>query len=410
MQLYSLNRFCALRRSSLVAFLAAFALAAPSLRAQTPPPPKTTPAVGTIRSISGDSLTLATDSGTELKVQIPSDVKVLQVPPGSKDLRQANAIPLSNLQTGDRILVRGKPGADPSSFTAATIIAMKKADIAVKLEKDREEWQRHGIGGLVDSVDPAQNAIMLKTLTATGAKDVTVHVGKTTILRRYAPGSVNFDEATVAPITDIKPGDQLRARGSRSADGAEFTADEVVSGSFRNIAGIVVSVNGASGTLTVDDLVTKKPLQLKVSAESQMRKLPQPVAQRIAIRLKGNGPPPNGSAPPANQPGGTPPPNAGEAPGANSGNTGMTGAPRNGNGSGDLQQMLSHLPAAPLSDFQKGDAVMVVATSGTEDGAPTVITMLGGVEPILQASSKEQAASILSPWSLNQGGAEPGTP
>ncbi len=410
MQLYSLNRFCALRRSSLVAFLAAFALAAPSLRAQTPPPPKTTPAVGTIRSISGDSLTLATDSGTELKVQIPSDVKVLQVPPGSKDLRQANAIPLSNLQTGDRILVRGKPGADPSSFTAATIIAMKKADIAVKLEKDREEWQRHGIGGLVDSVDPAQNAIMLKTLTATGAKDVTVHVGKTTILRRYAPGSVNFDEATVAPITDIKPGDQLRARGSRSADGAEFTADEVVSGSFRNIAGIVVSVNGASGTLTVDDLVTKKPLQLKVSAESQMRKLPQPVAQRIAIQLKGNGPPPNGSAPPANQPGGTPPPNAGEAPGANSGNTGMTGAPRNGNGSGDLQQMLSHLPAAPLSDFQKGDAVMVVATSGTEDGAPTVITMLGGVEPILQASSKEQAASILSPWSLNQGGAEPGTP
>ena len=168
MQLYSLNRFCALRRSSLVTFLAAFALAAPSLRAQTSPPPKNPPAVGTIRSISGDSLTLATDSGTELKVQIPPDVKVLQVPPGSKDLKQANAIPLSNLQTGDRILVRGKPGADPSSFTATTIIAMKKADIAVKLEKDREEWQRHGIGGLVDSVDPAQNAIMLKTLTAAG--------------------------------------------------------------------------------------------------------------------------------------------------------------------------------------------------------------------------------------------------
>jgi len=410
MQLYSLHRFCSLRRSSLVAFLAAFVLAAPLLRAQTPPPPKTPPAVGTIRSISGDSLTLATDNGTELKVQIPSDVKVLQVPPGSKDLKQANVISLSNLQTGDRILVRGKPGADPSSFTAATIIAMKKADIAVKLEKDREEWQRHGIGGLVDSVDPAQNGILLKTLTPAGAKDVTVHVGKTTILRRYAPGSVNFDEAAVAPVTDIKPGDQLRARGSRSPDGAEFTADEVVSGSFRNIAGIVVSVNAASGTLTVNDLATKKPLQLKVSPESQMRKLPQPMAQRIAVRLKGNGPQANGTAPPAGQPGGAPPPNAGEGLGANSGNTGMAGATRNGNGSGDLQQMLSHLPAAPLGDFQKGDAVMVVATSGTEDGAPTVITMLGGVEPILQASSKEQAASILSPWSLNQGGAEPGTP
>ena len=37
------------------------------------------------------------------------------------------------------------------------------------------------------------------------------------------------------PSTQIQPGDQLRARGEKSADGTEITAEEVVSGTFRNI-------------------------------------------------------------------------------------------------------------------------------------------------------------------------------
>ena len=65
--------------------------------------------------------------------------------------------------------------------------------------------------------------------------------------------------------------------------------------------------------------------------------------------------------------------------------------------------MLSRLPATPLGDFQKGDAVMIVATSGESDSQPTVITLLGGVEPILQASPQGQAPSILTPWSFSSG-------
>ena len=76
-----------------------------------------------------------------------------------------------------------------------------------------------------------------------------------------------------------------------------------------------------------------------------------------------------------------------------------------------MQQMLSRLPVTPLSEFQKGDAVVIVATSGDSDLKVVAITLLGGVEPILQASSKGQAASILSPWSLNNGGGgDAGTP
>jgi hypothetical protein len=74
-----------------------------------------------------------------------------------------------------------------------------------------------------------------------------------------------------------------------------------------------------------------------------------------------------------------------------------------------MQQMLSRLPASTLGDFQKGDAVMIVASEGTNGGAPTLITLLGGVEPILQASPG-QASTILTPWSMSSGGGDAGTP
>jgi hypothetical protein len=409
MQGQQLNGFRPFQRL-LLAWLCGLALSfgSAATHAQTTAAPKTPPAVGTIQSISGNTLTLKTDAGADLKVQLPPEVKVLRVPPGSKDLKEATPIQLSDLQPGDRVLVRAKQGEDASSFVAATIVAMKKADITEKQAKEREEWQRHGIGGLVSSVDASNNAITIKTLTAAGAKEVVIHAPTGAVLRRYAAGSIKFDDAKVAPFSEIHEGDQLRARGARSADGSEFTADEIVSGSFRNIAGTVVAVNATASTLTVSDLAAKKSVELKVTADSQMRKLPDRMAQGIALRLKGNGAGANGGATPVGQPGGAPPAAAGQGPASGAGTGAAGGPPRGG---GDLQQMLSRLPVSPLSDFQKGDVVMIVASSGQSDGPSTVITLLGGVEPILQATSQGQAASILSPWSLSQGGGgDVGTP
>ena len=58
------------------------------------------------------------------------------------------------------------------------------------------------------------------------------------------------------------------------------------------------------------------------------------------------------------------------------------------------------------SRLQKGDAVMIVAT-----GVPSVVMLLAGVEPILQASLSSNASTILSPWSLSEApGGEAGNP
>ena len=108
-----------------------------------------------------------------------------------------------------------------------------------------------------------------------------------TIIRRYAPDSVKFDDAKPGTLDQIKPGDQLRARGTKSDDGKEMAAAEIVSGTFRSIAGTVVSTDAANNTITVTDLVNKRPVTLKIGSDSQMHKLPPMLAQRIAHALKG---------------------------------------------------------------------------------------------------------------------------
>src|ERR1700739_4815457 len=267
--------------------LCCLAVASP-MRAAVPQAPATSKAVGTIKSISGNNIVLSVEGGGDTNVVVQDGARLLQIEPGETDLKKATALLLSDLQPGDRILVRGGTGPDGKSILAASVIAMKKADLAAKRAHDQAEWQRHGIGGLVSAVDPAAGTITVSTSALGASKNVLVHVSKNTVLRRYAPGSVKFDDATAAPIDQIKTGDQLRARGQRSADGGELTADEVVSGSFRNISGTINSIDAGAGTITVQDLATKKPVVVKIADTSQLRKLPAPVAQRIAARLKGS--------------------------------------------------------------------------------------------------------------------------
>jgi hypothetical protein len=389
-----------------VAGLCFFAGSSPILAAG-PQAAAASKAVGTVKSISGNNIVLAVEGGGDTNVVVQDGARLLQIEPGETDLKKATALELSDLQTGDRILVRGGAGPGGKSILAASVIAMKKADLAAKRTHDQAEWQRHGIGGLVSAVDPTASTITVSTSALGANKNVVVHVSKNTVLRRYAPGSVKFDDATAAPIDQIKAGDQLRARGQRSADGGELGADEVVSGSFRNISGTINSIDAGAKTITVEDLVTKKPVVVRIADSSQLRKLPAPMAQRIAARLKGGAGDAAGSASAATPAGGSA--NAEQNGGNPAGQGGASGGGRAGAGpggqGGDLQQAITRMPASNLSDLQKGDAVMIVATGSSSadstgaSGSVVAITLLSGVEPILQASPSGQ--SILTPWTMS---------
>ena len=64
-----------------------------------------------------------------------------------------------------------------------------------------------------------------------------------------------------------------------------------MTGSFRNVAGTLNSVDASAGTVNVQDLLSKKAVVVKVTPESQLHKLPPEFAQRIAMRLKASMPP-----------------------------------------------------------------------------------------------------------------------
>ena len=371
----------------------ALTLATPLLAQDNAGAPQSTTAaaaknVGVVKSISGNTLVLKSDAGPEITITVADGARLLRMAPGQTDLKSAATIALSDLQVGDRMLVRGRSG-DNGAIAASTIVVMKQADVAQKQQHDREDWQKRGAGGIVSAIDSAAGSF---TVSVTPTLSVVVKTTKDTSFLRYAPNSVKFSEAQKGTIDQIKTGDQLRARGARSADGKELTAEEVISGTFRNIAGTISSIDAANNTVTVKDLLAKKSVVIKFNSDSQLRKLSPQMAQRLAFFLKGGAQAAQGGAPAGGQ---TP------ASGAPAGNA---QGPRPGGGP-DFQQMLSRIPAVTLADLQKEDAVMVVATQGSAGNEVTAITLLGGVEPILTASPNGMsAAALFSGWNLGAPG------
>ncbi len=370
--------------------------------------------VGTITSISSDTLTIKTDAGEAKQIQVPDSATLKRIAPGEKDLSTAETIKLSDLSNGDRVLVKLDPDATGATPQALQVVAVRKSDISQKQQQDLAEWQRNGVGGLVKSVDAGAGVVTLTTGAGPTAKTVTVHIGKGTVLKRYAPNSVRFADAQPAALDAVKIGDQFRARGQKNADGTEINATEAVSGSFRNISGIVSSIDAANSTVTVKDLATKKNVTVKVTPEAEMRRLPDMMARMIAARLKGTFPANGGGALGATgsaggghvataRPQGMP-----QGPQSGTGSQGGPGGPgafANGHrGNGDMEQVLERAPAIKLSDLQKGEALMLVSTDGTND--VTAIKLLAGVEPLLE--SPEASRNLLANWSMGSGGGEEG--
>lgn len=358
--------------------ITAVSLAAAQDQAAATPQAAPTPMVrkvGTIKAINGKTVTLKADSGADVNIIVQDSTSLRQLPAGQRDLKAAVPIQFQDIHVGDRMLAGGKASDDGQSVFAVSVIVMKQADLAQKQQHDREDWQKRGVGGIVTAIDPSGATI---TVSVTPTFSIAIKTSDKTVFLRYAPDSVKFSDAKRGSFDQIKSGDQLRARGDKSEDGKQVTAEEIVSGSFRNIAGTVTSVDAANNTINVMDLISKKPVQVKVTSDSQLRKLTPQMAQGLAMLLKGRPegtpPTPTSSGPPGGRPGGPP----------------------------DLQRMLGRVPTVTLSDLQKGDALMIVSTQGQGAAPVNAITLLAGVEPVLTASSSASgAATLLSGWNMS---------
>ncbi|MGA8271604.1 MAG: DUF5666 domain-containing protein [Candidatus Sulfotelmatobacter sp.] len=410
-----MKRFPATAMASFLAVAAGMLLilmssgAISGLAAEEAPAPSATRTIGAVKAISGGTITLAPDSGPAVSVTVQPATRIVRIAPGEKTLKNAVAIQLTDIQVGDRILVGGKLSGDKSSLAASTVVVMKSSDLAARHEQDLQDWQKRGVDGLAKAVDPAAGTV---TISVRG-KDVVVHTSSSTVIRRYAPDSVKFDDAKPSTLAEVHPGDQVRARGDRSADGGEVSAEEIVSGTFRNIAGTIDSVDASSSSLTVHDLLSKKNIVIKITQDSQLRKLPPEMAQMMAKRLKGGAAGATGGAASGSTPRAPSHPAADAGSAAAAGSSGYPGGGGMGarpGGAPDLQRVINRAPATSLADLHKGDAVVILSTEGTASGGSTAIQLVSGVEPILQAAPNAGQAMMLAPWSLGAPAADAGGP
>jgi len=339
---------------------------------------------GTVSGVNADvrQISLRSDKGDDLAVTTTERTLILRIPPGETDPKKGTKIELSSLSAGDRAVIIGATPPDPKAWVATAVLVMSKNDVATLQQKGQEDWKTRGATGTVMAIDSEAKTVTIKS----GAHTFVVQPSEKTSYHRYSLDSARFSDAKPSDFKAIKVGDQLRVLGNKSGDGTSIQAERIVSGSFRQIAATVTAINAQTGELTVKDLATKKPLSIKIDADSTMRKLPEQAARMLARRYA---------------PGGT---QEQDAPAAAAGRAGMAGGPggRGGRG-GDVSQMLDSLPSMPISELKPGDAIMVSTTQGSDPGRVTAITLLAGVEPLLTASPTA-TRDIMGGWNLGGGG------
>jgi Cu/Ag efflux protein CusF len=304
--------------------------------------------VGDVVSIDPASrrITLKTDQGETVEMSVRDNAPVLRVAPGAKDLKSAPRITLAEIATGDRVAASTHKLGD--RIEAGSIAVMAKSELSEQRRREQAEWQARGAGGIVTASDPSAQSVTLKA----GQRTVTVLTNDKTEFRRYAPDSVKFSDSRPSSFAEIKPGDQLRVLGDRSGDGNTVTAERLISGAFRQLAGTIRSIDPASGVVTITDLATKQPFSFRVKPDSTLKSMPPQMAAMLARRLRPGG----------EQAGQEEPANTAQRRARPGLPTRPEGPPAARNG--DISQMLDRLPPAALTDLKPGDAVILSATSG----------------------------------------------
>jgi hypothetical protein len=345
-------------------------------------------------------MTVKTDVGSVVSVKLSEKTTYERMPPGETDRTKAVAIGLTDIAVGDGVYVKGYVTEDRKSVPAQKVTVVSQSDIAKKQEKERLEWRQRGISGIIASLNPQTKEITLTTRAAEGPKPVIIPVTDKVKMRRYAPDSIKFSEAKKSSWDDLKVGDQLRAKGERSADGARFTPEEVVTGSFRTIGGAITAVDPATGEIKLSDIQSKQPLTVVVRKDSTLKRVPPELLQMMAAGGAGGpgaGSPPAGATPPP--PGGTRPP-AGGASGAG-GPQGGPGGPGTGAPGGfDIQRLIDNLPPTTLAELKPGGMVLLLSTSGADPTRVTAITLVSGVEPIFAMLQARQGGPANRPPNL----------
>ena len=339
-----------------------------ALTAQTTnPAPPTDPAItslsvmGVVSDLKPDThqVIVTTAAGSQVTVTLGDRTVFMRIPPGEKTKDKFIKIAPTDFGLGDSVFARGRMSEDRKSMPALEFYVMSKGDIAEKKERERSEWSKRGIAGTISAINAETKEISVDARTAEGPKPIVVATNGETKFRRYAPDSVRFSDAKEGSFADLKVGDQLRALGTKSADGGRFTPEEVVSGAFQTLSGTISEVDAEKKEIKIKDLQSQQPVTIAISKDSSMRRLtPEMVAALTPAK-----------------------PEAGKPPAA-------------AKSSGDLQEMFDQLPPFTLQDLKPGESIIISSTKSAGPARVTAIAVVSGVGPLLQNNQAGRATAV----------------
>jgi transcription antitermination factor NusG len=326
--------------------------------------------VGAVSAVALDKATLDVtgQDGKPVTVHLTSETVMQRVAPGERSLKNAETIQPTDIAVGDKVLVN----SDPASGMARRVVLMSAKEISKHDEAAQAEWTTHGISGIVVS-KTAEDITLRK-----GEAQMHVAVSKDTGFRKYAQDSVRFNDAKASNLADVNPGDQLRARGEKSEDGLKVTAKEIVFGTFVTKAGTITAIDTEHRTVAIKELNTNKPLTVKLTADSQLKQMPD-------FAGMGGGPPGGGAA--AGGPTGGPPGAGG----------GMRRTP-------DVAQMVDHMPSVKLDALKMGDTIVMSSTKGAVENEFTAIVLLDNAGMLIRMATAQQGAGGATGRNQNAGG------
>lgn len=302
--------------------------------------------------VSSFEFGLQPDNGAATYFKVSPDTEVLQVEPGERDLTRAKKVRLTDLSLDDRVMVTFLAGMPE----ARRIVLISATDISKRNEAERLDWRKRGVNGTVTATHGEE--ITLRTGSVQGPPEITVVVTPKTMVRRYAPDSVKFADAQWSTITEIAVGDQVRTRGNQSADRARLTAEDIVYGTFRSAIGAITAIDTEARTITIADLVTRKPMTIRVTGDSQLKEMPD-----FRGLFKNNGA--SGHSPVAQ----------------------AVSDPKKL----DVAKLIEMLPLTTFETLKVGGAVMVTSTRGSSSGEVTATRIISNVNFMIEAAAAAAA-------------------
>lgn len=345
---------------------------------QTVDPMKPVLVRGDVTAVSASSATLNAN-GKTVTAEFSDKTEYKKISP-DLNLRSAVVSSLAEIKVGDKLIVSCLIKAD-GGCNAIRSYLVSTSELAAKEAKEASEWKTRGISGKVESIDAVKRTVTIKVSGLTSSQAVVISFKPNAEFLHYADDSIEFSDAKPTDFLGIGVGDMLKAVGDRSADNTAFTAEKVLVGSFKTIAGTVKSVDASKNEVVISDFASGKDVTVSTTKVTTFKRFPAEDAERLAgmqaaMRNGGSG------AQAGGRPQGGQPQGGGNRPGWQQGGQrpgGMAGGPRGG-----VDEMLDRFPTITTADLKVGDMIAISSTRENASGHVTAFKLLAGVEPFLR--------------------------